>query len=82
YLAYTLMLYFGVIIVLSGICIFTPWNANSFITTYIGIPLIGARFYFLKFFKKTKCVSSAEADLHSDRVAIDAIIWQERESTT
>ncbi|EXM20036.1 hypothetical protein RAB80_011694 [Fusarium oxysporum f. sp. vasinfectum] len=78
----TLLLYFGVIIVLSGFCIFTPWNSNSFITTYIGIPLIGALFCFLKFFKKTKCVSSTEADSHSDKVAIDAIIWQERESTT
>ncbi|WKT49413.1 hypothetical protein QSH57_014343 [Fusarium oxysporum f. sp. vasinfectum] len=78
----TLLLYFGVIIVLSGFCIFTPWNSNSFITTYIGIPLIGALFCFLKVFKKTKCVSSTEADSHSDKVAIDAIIWQERESTT
>jgi amino acid transporter len=76
------MFYFGLIIVFSGFWTFTPWNANSFVTTYIGIPLLGALFCFWKFFKKTKWIPSTEADLHRDKAAIDAIIWEERQPTT
>ncbi|KAF4501829.1 AAT family amino acid transporter [Fusarium agapanthi] len=66
----------------SGFWTFTPWDANSFVTTYIGIPLIAILFCFWKFFKKTKWVSSTEADLYRDKAAIDAIIWEERKPTT
>ncbi|QPC59182.1 hypothetical protein HYE67_001413 [Fusarium culmorum] len=82
YLAWFSMFYFGVIIVFSGFWTFTPWNANSFVTTYIGIPLIAILFCFWKFFKKTKWVLSTEADLYRDKAAIDAIIWEERKPTT
>ncbi|CAF3494922.1 unnamed protein product [Fusarium graminearum] len=76
------MFYFGVIIVFSGFWTFTPWNANSFVTTYIGISLIAILFCSWKFFKKTEWVLSAEADLYRDKAGIDAIIWEERKPTT
>ncbi|QPC70570.1 hypothetical protein HYE68_001322 [Fusarium pseudograminearum] len=82
YLAWFSMFYFGVIIVFSGFWTFTPWNANSFVTTYIGIPLISILFCFWKFFKKTKWVLSTEADLYHDKADIDTIIWEERKPTT
>ncbi|KAF5668302.1 amino acid transporter AAT family [Fusarium denticulatum] len=82
YLAWFSMFYFGVIIIFSGFWTFTPWNANSFVTTYIGIPLMAILFCFWKFFKKTKWVPSTEADLYRDKAAIDAIIWDERKPTT
>ncbi|KAF5677468.1 amino acid transporter AAT family [Fusarium circinatum] len=55
---------------------------KSFVTTYIGIPLIAILFCFWKFCKKTKWVPSTEADLYRDKAAIDAIIWEERKPTT
>ncbi|KAJ4264230.1 hypothetical protein NW762_005424 [Fusarium torreyae] len=82
YLAYFSMIYFGIIIVFSGFWNFTPWHVNSFVTTYIGIPLIGTLFCLWKFFEKTEWLSSAEADLYRDKAAIDAVIWEEKKPTT
>lgn len=38
YLAWVSMVYFGILVVFNGFYSFTPWNVETFLSTYVGIP--------------------------------------------
>ncbi|KAJ3542357.1 hypothetical protein NM208_g4152 [Fusarium decemcellulare] len=78
YLAYFSMVFFSIIIIFNGFYTFAPWDVKSFITSYLTIPLVLLLFLFWKIYKKTEWVPSSEADLYTDKAAIDALIWEER----
>lgn len=75
YLAWGTIVYFSLLTLFNGFYSFTPWNVETFITTYIGIPIFFGLFLFWKLFKKTKWVNPAEADLWTGKAAIDAEVW-------
>lgn len=75
YLAWSTLVYFSVLTFFNGFYSFMPWNVETFITTYIGIPIFLTLFTFWKLFKKTKFVKPSEADLWTGKAAIDAEVW-------
>jgi amino acid transporter len=75
YLAWGTIVYFSVLTLFNGFYSFTPWKVETFITTYIGIPIFFGLFLFWKLFKQTKWVNPAEADLWTGKAAIDAELW-------
>lgn len=80
YLAWGALMYFSMIILFNGFYAFTPWATQSFITSYVGIPIYGALYLFWKVFKRTRWVPSAEADLQTGKAAMDIAdaTWPER----
>lgn len=75
YLAWSTLIFFSVLTFFNGFYSFMPWNVETFITTYIGLPIFLALFTFWKLFKKTKFVKPSEADLWTGKAAIDAEVW-------
>lgn len=75
YLAWYTIIYFSILTLFNGFYSFTPWNVETFLTTYIGIPIFFGLFLFWKLLKKTKFVDPAEADLWTGKAAIDAEVW-------
>jgi len=69
------MIYFSILTLLNGFYSFSPWNVETFLTTYIGIPIFFGLYLFWKLFKKTKLVDPAEADLWTGKASIDAEVW-------
>ena len=72
YLAQGCLGFFSIIIVFNGFYAFCPWSTNSFLTSYLGIPIYFALYLFWKVFKRTKWVSPAEADIYTGKAALDA----------
>ncbi|KAI1908298.1 hypothetical protein LOZ12_003984 [Ophidiomyces ophidiicola] len=75
YTAWVSLIYFSIIIVFNGFYAFIPFSARSFITAYIGIPIFFGLYIFWKIFKRTPCVSAADADLFTGKAALDAVEW-------
>ncbi|KAI9729454.1 MAG: hypothetical protein M1834_006835 [Cirrosporium novae-zelandiae] len=80
YLAWFSFFYFAIIIFFNGFYVWSPWDSDSFITDYIGVPIFFLLYAFWKIFKKTKVVDSAVADLHTGKAALDAMdgLWPEQ----
>ncbi|EXJ77827.1 AAT family amino acid transporter [Capronia epimyces CBS 606.96] len=77
YLAWATMVFLAVLMLFNGFYAFTPWDTDTFISTYITVPVFFGLFIFWKVFKKTKFVDPAEADLWTGKASIDAEVWQE-----
>ncbi|PGH14580.1 hypothetical protein AJ79_02915 [Helicocarpus griseus UAMH5409] len=74
--AYFALIFFSVIIVFNGFDAFAPkFEVESFFTAYVGIPIYFALYVFWKFYKKTKWIDPAEADIWSGKAALDAVEW-------
>lgn len=72
--------YFGlfwmiIIIIFNGFAVFLKggWNVQNFITGYITVPIFFALWIFWKFYKKTRFVKIADADLDSGRRELDEL---------
>lgn len=79
YLAWSTLTFFSILTLFNGFYSFMPWNVETFLTTYIGIPIFFSLFVFWKVFKKTKIINPAEADLWTGKAAIDAPVWPQSE---
>jgi amino acid transporter len=80
YAAWFALLFFAMIILFSGWEVFTKgrWSVETFITSYIGIPLYFGLYLLWKFWKRTSLVDPAEADLWTGKDALDAEIWPQK----
>ena len=78
YLGWASLIFFSLVTFFNGFDTFSPFSVNDFITAYIGIPIYFLLFAFWKFFKRTKWVNPAEADLHTGKAALDAEHWPEQ----
>lgn len=78
YTAYFALFFFAIIILFNGFYAFTPWSKDSFVTSYVGIPIYAVLYIFWKVFKKTHWINSAEADITTGKAALDAVEWPER----
>ncbi|RDL39218.1 putative proline-specific permease put4 [Venustampulla echinocandica] len=69
--------YFAMIIIFNGFDVFVHghWKVDSFIASYIGIPIYFALYFFWKIFKKTKWIHPADADITTGKAALDAEVW-------
>ena len=72
YTAYFALVFFAIITLFNGFYVFGPWERDSFITSYVGIPIYFVLYAFWKIFKRTKWVNSAEADIFTGKAALDA----------
>lgn len=84
YTAWFALLYFVMIIVFNGWEVFTTgrWSVESFVASYVGIPIYFCFFVFWKIYKRTSFVKSAEADIWTGKAALDAEVWPETKPTT
>ncbi|KAH7409689.1 AAT family amino acid transporter [Cadophora sp. MPI-SDFR-AT-0126] len=80
YAAWFALIYFAMIIVFSGWEVFTKgrWSLETFVTSYIGIPIYFALYLLWKAWKRTSLVEPAEADLWTGKAALDAEEWPEK----
>ncbi|KAL8942926.1 MAG: hypothetical protein Q9216_001401 [Gyalolechia sp. 2 TL-2023] len=72
YTAYFSLIFFAVITVFNGFYVFGPFDKNSFVTNYVGIPIYFVLYAFWKIFKRTRWIPSAEADIQTGKAALDA----------
>lgn len=73
YTAWASLIYFSLIIVFNGFYVWSPsFSTDSFVTSYVGIPIFFSLFIFWKVFKRTSFVKASEADLHTGKAALDA----------
>ncbi|MCJ1300671.1 hypothetical protein MMC08_003468 [Hypocenomyce scalaris] len=70
--AWFALIFFSIIIIFNGFYAFCPWDVDSFVTAYVGIPIYFALYIFWKIFKRTKWISPAEADIQTGKAALDA----------
>ncbi|KAH7141612.1 AAT family amino acid transporter [Dactylonectria macrodidyma] len=77
YLAYFSLFFFSTIVIFNGFYAFAPWSTNNFITSYITLPIVIGLYLFWKVYKKTKWVSSKDADLLRDKAEIDSVVWED-----
>ncbi|PVI04748.1 hypothetical protein DM02DRAFT_518078 [Periconia macrospinosa] len=82
YTAWITFGYFALVILFNGFKAFTGDNSHwdsdkltDFFTAYVGIPIFFLLYAFWKFFKKTKWVNPAEADIWTGKAALDAERW-------
>ncbi len=75
--AYVALVFFSIVILFNGWTVFTKgrWNVQTFITSYIGIPIYFVMYAFWKLFKRTKVVDPTTADLWTGKAALDAMEW-------
>ncbi|KAL8900326.1 MAG: hypothetical protein Q9207_005753 [Kuettlingeria erythrocarpa] len=80
YTAWFSLIFFAIITVFNGFYVFGPFDVNSFVTAYVGIPIYFALYAFWKIFKRTKWIPSDEADIFTGKAALDAADahWPER----
>ncbi|KAL9599581.1 MAG: hypothetical protein Q9219_003737 [cf. Caloplaca sp. 3 TL-2023] len=80
YTAWFSLIFFAIITLFNGFYTFGPFDKDSFVTAYVGIPIYFALYAFWKVFKRTRWVPSAEADIHTGKAALDAADahWPER----
>lgn len=80
YTAWFALIFFSIIILFNGFYAFAPWTTNDFITAYVGIPIYFLLYIFWKFFKRTKFVNAAEADIQTGKAALDEadLHWPEQ----
>lgn len=50
---------------------FMPWDAKSFVTCYVGLPVFATLYFTWKFLKKTKIPAPEDVDLFSGKAEID-----------
>jgi yeast amino acid transporter len=72
YLAWGSLIYFSMIILFNGFYVWSPWDYQSFITAYIGIPIYFILYFSWKILKRTKWINPAESDIHTGKAALDA----------
>lgn len=72
YLAWFSLAYFSLIIVFNGFYVWSPWNYQSFITAYIGIPIYFGLYIIWKVVHRTHWIHPAEADIQTGKAALDA----------
>ncbi|KIX93401.1 uncharacterized protein Z520_10820 [Fonsecaea multimorphosa CBS 102226] len=77
YLAWGTIVFFSILMLFNGFYSFTPWDTDTFISTYITVPIFFGLLIFWKVFKRTKVVDPAEADIWTGKAAIDAEVWPE-----
>lgn len=79
YLSYSAAIFFGLIIFFNGFdSIAGGFKYKDFITDYIGVPIYFGLYLFWRILKRTHFRTSSEADLHTGKAALDAIVWPER----
>lgn len=80
YLAWAAFSFFAIIILFNGFYAFCPWNTDSFITSYVGIPIFFVLFFFWKILKRTKWHAATDIDLYTGKAAVDDADkhWPER----
>ncbi|KAL8968605.1 MAG: hypothetical protein Q9183_002385 [Haloplaca sp. 2 TL-2023] len=80
YTAYFSLVFFAIITVFNGFYSFGPFDAQGFVTSYVGIPIYFGLYIFWKVFKKTRWLGPREADITSGKAAMDAADahWPER----
>lgn len=80
YCAWGGFVFFSLIILFSGWEVFTKgsWSVETFITSYIGIPIFFICYFGWKLVKRTHIRNPAEIDLFSGKAAIDAEYWPEQ----
>lgn len=74
YLAWFAFTYFSMIVIFSGFSVFIHgnWNVQTFVTTYIGIPVFFLLYFFWKFYKKTSFIKPEDADITTGKALLDA----------
>ncbi|KAK4622535.1 General amino acid permease AGP2 [Fulvia fulva] len=72
YCAWFALVWMSIVTCIYGYTCYLPWDVSSFFSNYTMQLFIPPLFIFWKFFKKTKWVSSAEADLVWEKPIIDA----------
>lgn len=72
YTAWFSLFFFAMITFFNGFYVFGPFDVNSFVTAYVGIPIYFALYAFWKIFKRTKWLSPEEADIFTGKAALDA----------
>lgn len=75
YTAWVALIFFSIIIVFNGFYAFIPFDAKSFVTAYVGIPIYFLLYIFWKVFRRTKVVPPEEADIFTGKAALDAVEW-------
>lgn len=80
YSAWAALIFFGIIIIFNGFFVFTTgrWDTQTFICSYIGIPIYFGLYFIWKFAKKTKLRKPETIDLFTGKAAIDAEYWPEQ----
>ncbi|KAL8662754.1 MAG: hypothetical protein Q9202_004446 [Teloschistes flavicans] len=78
YTAWFSLIFFAIITVFNGFYVFGPFDVNSFVTAYVGVPIYFALFVFWKIFKRTKWLKPEEADIFTGKDALDAQYWPPR----
>ena len=80
YMAYFSLVFFAVMTFFNGFYSFGPFDAQGFVTSYVGIPIYFGLYISWKFFKKTMWLGPREADITSGKAAMDAADahWPER----
>jgi len=80
YVAWFALIFFAIIILFNGWSVFTTggWDRDSFLVSYLGIPIYFALYAFWRIFKRTSFVKAHEMDLISGRAAVDAQVWPDR----
>lgn len=73
------LIFFSIILLFNGWEVFTKgnWNAGTFVTDYVGIPIYFGLYLFWKILKRTSFVKPSEADLWTGKAAIDEEVWIE-----
>lgn len=74
------MFFFTMVLLFAGFTLFMKgqWDASSFVTTYITIPLFLVAWIGWKFWHKTKFVSLSQMDFDTGRRELDEIDEKER----
>ncbi|KAI9665611.1 MAG: hypothetical protein M1829_005691 [Trizodia sp. TS-e1964] len=72
YLAWIALIFFSFIILFSGFDVFGPFKVESFLTSYIGVPIYFGLYLFWKVFKRTRWIKSEDADIFRGKAALDA----------
>ena len=79
YLGIGAAVFFSLIIFFNGFdAIAGGFDVQAFITDYVGIPIFFGLYIFWRILKRSHFIPSAEADLHTGKAALDAIVWPER----
>ncbi|KAF7294979.1 AA-permease domain-containing protein [Mycena indigotica] len=60
-----------IILIFKGFDTFMPFTKDTFVTSYIGLPVFGLLYFGYKFYYKTKAIPSSKVDLVTGLKAID-----------
>ncbi|CAK7204217.1 hypothetical protein SEUCBS139899_006971 [Sporothrix eucalyptigena] len=73
YTAWFGIVFFCIVLLFNGFAVFTHgnWNAQNFVSAYVGLPIFSGFYLGWKLIKKTKVVPLEEMDLYTGRVMGD-----------